>query len=60
MTPDVLVAGLRWLFWGLVYVGTLLGAIIAFARVGPWKWVALLAVLVVVAHDADTKRKVRA
>ena len=28
--------------------------------VGPWKWVALLAVLFVVAHDLDTKRKAKA
>ena len=60
MTPDVLVAGLRWLLWGLVYVGTLLGAIIACARVGGWKRVALLAVLFDVARGLDAKRKAKA
>jgi hypothetical protein len=59
VTPDVLVAGLLWLFWALVYLGTLLGAVIAFARVGPpLLWVALVAVAYVIGDDVRRKRAV--
>jgi hypothetical protein len=56
VTPTVLVEGLRWLFWGLVYLATLFGALMVFARVGTLKWVALLAVAYVIADDVRRKR----
>jgi hypothetical protein len=56
VTPTVLVEGLRWLFWGLVYLATLFGALMVFARVGALKWVALLAVAYVIADDVRRKR----
>ena len=57
MTPDVLVAGLRWTFWGLVYVATMLGAVMAFAPAGrPLVWVAVVAVGYVVGDDVRRKR----
>jgi hypothetical protein len=58
MTPGVLVEGLRWLFWGLVYLATLFGALMVFARVWSLKWVALLAVAYVIADDVRRKRAV--
>ncbi|WP_377638850.1 hypothetical protein [Oryzobacter terrae] len=33
MTPGILVAGLRWTFWGLVYLMTFTIAVLAFAYV---------------------------
>ncbi len=33
MTPGILVAGLRWTFWGLVYLMTFTIAVVAFAYV---------------------------
>ena len=51
MTSDGLLAGLRWLFWVLVYVGTICAAILAFAP-SPYKWAVWVAVLAIVAHDA--------
>ena len=56
MTADVLVSGLRWFFWGLVYVGLLLVASMLFAGVGPLKWVALVAIVFVIADDVRRKR----
>lgn len=47
-----LVRALRGLFWGLVYLGTVLASVIVFAPAGPLLWVALAGVLFVIAHDA--------
>ena len=59
MTPAVLVPFLRWLFWGLAYVGIMAGAVLVFARVPwPWlRWVALGAVAFVIWDDVRRKRE---
>lgn len=57
MTPDALVGGLRWTFWALVYVATLVLAVIAFAPApSPWHEVAILAVGYVIGDDVRRKR----
>lgn len=52
MTFDGLRAGLRLMFWVLVYLGTFCGAVLAFARGGTLAPVAWAAVVTIIAHDA--------
>jgi hypothetical protein len=56
VTPDALAAGLRWFFWGLVYLATLLAAVFAFGPAGQLKWVAFAAIVYVIADDVRRKR----
>lgn len=51
MTFDGLRAGLRAMFWCLVYLGTICGALLAFAP-SPYRWAVMLDVATVCVHDA--------
>lgn len=51
MTFDGLRSGLRWLFWTLVYIGTITGAVLVFAP-SPYRWAAWVAIGAIIWHDA--------
>ena len=55
MTGGGLLAGVRAVFWGVVYVGTVCAAILAFAPAGSLRWVALVGIVGIVAHDAHVR-----
>ena len=55
MSFDGLRAALRVLFWVIAYLGIVCAAVLAFVPAGSLKWVAWVAVLYVVAHDAHTR-----
>lgn len=46
------------MFWGLVYLVTMVGAVFVFARAGLLMWVALLSVAFVIGEDVQRKRRV--
>lgn len=55
MSFDGLRSGLRWLFWTLVYVGTVCAALLAFAPAGAVAVIGWAAVLYVIWHDAHKR-----
>ena len=55
MTFDGLRSGLRWLFWTLVYVGTICAAVLVFAPAGAFAWAAWVAILAIIGHDAHNR-----
>jgi hypothetical protein len=60
MTPAVLVEGLRWLFWGLVYLLTITVAVLAFAQLSvpsPVRLSMLAVVVFGVGVDIQHKRR---
>lgn len=59
MTPDMLVSGLRWMFWALAYLGVALaGALIFLGHVpapSPLRWAMFGVVLWAIAEDFRQK-----
>lgn len=54
MTFDGLCAGLRVMFWCLVYLGTICGGLLVFAP-SQFRWAVWLAVTTIICHDALTR-----